>query len=43
MQESHNQIDPEKNYKSLLRRIIEFAKVTSLKILAHLITKYAEL
>ena len=34
---------PEKFYKSLLSRIISFAKVTSLEILAHLITKYAEL
>ena len=34
---------PEKFYKSLSSRIIGFAKVTSLKILTHLITKYAEL
>ena len=33
----------EKFYKSLLSRIIGFAKVTSLEILAHLITKYSEL
>ena len=34
---------PEKFYKSLSIRIIGFAKVTSIKILTHLITKYAEL
>ena len=34
---------PEKFYKSLSSRIIGFAKVTSLEIIAHLITKYAEL
>ena len=33
---------PEKFYKSLLSRIIVFAKVTSLNILTHLITNYAE-
>ena len=34
---------PEKFYKSLPRRIIGFVKVTSLKILTHLLTEYAEL
>ena len=34
---------PEKLYKSLSSHIIGFAKVTSLEILTHLITKYAEL
>ena len=34
---------PNKLYKSLSSRIIGFAKVTSLDILTHLITKYAEL
>ena len=34
---------PEKFYKSLLSRIIVVAKVTSLEILTHLITEYAEL
>ena len=34
---------PEKFYKSLLSRIIVFAKVTSLDILTRLITEYAEL
>ena len=34
---------PEKFYKSLLIRIIGFSKVTSLEILTHLITEYAEL
>ena len=34
---------PKKVYRSLLRRIIGFTKVTSLKILTHLITEYAEL
>ena len=34
---------PEKFYKALLRRIIGFAKVTSLEILTRLITEYAEL
>ena len=34
---------PEKFYKSLSSRIIGFAKVTSLKILTHLIYDYAEL
>ena len=34
---------PKKFYKSLSSRIIGFTKVTSLKILTHLITKYAEL
>ena len=34
---------PGKFYKSLSSRIIGFAKVTSLKILTHLITEYAEL
>ena len=34
---------PEKLYKSLLSRIISFTKVTSLEILTHLITEYAEL
>ena len=33
----------EKFYKSLSSRIIGFAKVTSLEILTHLITEYAEL
>ena len=33
----------EKFYKSLLRRIIGFSKVTSLEILTHLITEYAEI
>ena len=33
----------EKFYTSLSSRIIGFAKFTSLKILTHLITKYAEL
>ena len=33
----------EKFYKSLSSHIIGFAKVTSLEILTHLITKYAEL
>ena len=34
---------PEKFYKTLLSRIIDFAKVTSLEILTHLISDYAEL
>ena len=34
---------PEKFYKSLSSRIIGFAKVTSLKILTHIISEYAEL
>ena len=34
---------PEKIYKYLSSRIIGFAKITSLEILTHLITKYAEL
>ena len=34
---------PETFYKSLLSRIIVFAKVTSLDILTRLITEYAEL
>ena len=34
---------PEKIYKSLSIGIIGFAKVTSLEIITHLITKYAEL
>ena len=34
---------PEKLYKSLLSRIIAFAKVTSLDILTHLITEYDDL
>ena len=34
---------PEKFYKSLSSSIIGFAKVTSLKIINHLITEYAEL
>ena len=33
----------EKFYKSLSSRIISFAKVTSLEIITHLITEYAEL
>ena len=33
----------EKFYKSLLSRFIGFAKVTSLEILTHLISEYAEL
>ena len=37
------QLIPEKFYKSLSSRIIGFTKVTSLEILAHLITEYAEL
>ena len=37
------QLIPEKIYKSLSSRIIGFTKVTSLKILTHLITEYAEL
>ena len=36
-------LTPEKFYKSLSRCIIGFAKVTSLEILTHLISKYAEL
>ena len=38
-----SELIPEKFYKSLSSRIIGFAKVTSLEILTHLITKYAEL
>ena len=34
---------PEKYYKSLSSRIIDFAKVTCLQISTHLITEYAEL
>ena len=34
---------PEKFYKSLTSRIVGFTKVTSLDILTHLITEYAEL
>ena len=34
---------PEKFYKSVSIRMIGFAKVTSLEILTHLITEYAEL
>ena len=34
---------PEKFYKSLSKRIIGFAKVTSLEIPTHLIYEYAEL
>ena len=34
---------PETFYKSLLNRLIGFSKVTSLAILTHLITEYAEL
>ena len=34
---------PEKFYKSLSSRSIGFAKVTSLEILTHLISEYAEL
>ena len=34
---------PENFYKSLASRLIEFSKVTSLAILIHLITEYAEL
>ena len=34
---------PEKFYKSLSSRIIGFAKVTSIEVLTHLITKYAAL
>ena len=34
---------PEKYYKSLLSCITSFVKVTSLEILTHLITEYAEL
>ena len=37
------QLIPEKIYKSLSSHIIGFTKVTSLEILAHLITEYAEL
>ena len=36
-------LSPEKFYKYLSSRIICFAKVTSLEILTHLITEYAEL
>ena len=43
MQESHQQVDLGKFYKSLLSHIIGFAKVTSLETLTHLVTKYAEL
>ena len=38
-----SQMIPEKYYKSLSSRKTGFAKVTSLQILTHLITKYAEL
>ena len=38
-----SQLIPEKYYKSLSSRIIGFTKVTSLQILTHLITEYAEL
>ena len=38
-----SQLIPEKCYKSLSSRIIGFAKFTSLHILTHLVTKYAEL
>ena len=34
---------PEKFYKSLLSRIIDFTKVASIEILTHLITEYDEL
>ena len=34
---------PQKFYKSLSSRIIGYAKVTSLKIMKHLISEYAEL
>ena len=34
---------PQRFYKSLLSRIIGFAKVTSLKILTRLISEYSEL
>ena len=34
---------PKKKYKSLSSRIIGFKKVTSLQILTHLITEYAEI
>ena len=43
VKEVHRQIDPGKYYKYLSSRIIGFARVTSLQILTHLITKYAEL
>ena len=38
-----SQLIPEKYYKPLSSRIIAFAKFTSLQILTHLITEYAEL
>ena len=38
---SISKLIPEKFYKSLLSRIIGFAKVTSLEILTHLISEYA--
>ena len=38
-----SKLNPEKFYKSLLSLIIGFAKVTSLEILTHLISEYAEL
>ena len=38
-----SELIPETFYKSLLSRIISFAKVTRLEILTHLITEYAEL
>ena len=38
-----SKLNPEKLYKSLSSRIISFTKVTSLEILTHLITEYAEL
>ena len=36
-----SKFNPDKFYKSLLIRIIGFAKFTSLEILTHLITEYA--
>ena len=38
-----SKIVPEKFYKSLASRLIGFSKITSLDILTHLITEYAEL
>ena len=43
MQESNFEKIPQKFYKYLLRRIIGYAKVTSLEIMTHLISEYAEL
>ena len=38
-----SELIPEKFYKSLLSRIIGFAKVTTLNFFTHLVTEYAEL